>query len=110
MAVRVAWLPAAVPLSNASAHVESEMRSYAEVVPGTRASFEMVPIRSGRFLMGSPSNAPFVGFRVVRPLRVPSVDEAVKYDLDDTEKSLLLEIRRTKLGAASQKNSSASER
>ena len=31
------------------------------------------------------TDASFVGFRVVRPLRVPSAAEAKKYDLDDSQ-------------------------
>ncbi len=33
---------------------ESEMRPYTEKIPGTRVEFDMVPIPSGSFLMGSP--------------------------------------------------------
>ena len=33
---------------------ESDMRRYTEVIPGTKVRFDMIPIPSGRFLMGSP--------------------------------------------------------
>jgi formylglycine-generating enzyme required for sulfatase activity len=36
--------------------VLSEMKAYAEAIPGTEISFEMVPIPGGRFLMGSPES------------------------------------------------------
>jgi formylglycine-generating enzyme required for sulfatase activity len=32
------------------------------------------------------TDAPFVGFRVIRPLQVPTAEEAVKYDITDFEK------------------------
>ena len=33
---------------------EADMRRYTEVIPGTKVRFDMIPIPSGRFLMGSP--------------------------------------------------------
>ncbi|HEY3320902.1 MAG TPA: SUMF1/EgtB/PvdO family nonheme iron enzyme [Planctomycetota bacterium] len=35
---------------------EAEMKPYAETIPGTEVSFEMLPIPGGVFLMGSPKN------------------------------------------------------
>jgi formylglycine-generating enzyme required for sulfatase activity len=43
---------------DAEAQTEAEMKPYREVIPGTDVSFEMVPIRGGTFLMGSPPNEP----------------------------------------------------
>jgi formylglycine-generating enzyme required for sulfatase activity len=57
MTVPVLWLPTPVPVSNATAKTEAEMRPYKEAVPGTKATFDMVPIPSGRFFMGSPAKA-----------------------------------------------------
>ena len=39
------------------------------------------------------TDANFVGFRVVRPLRVPTPEEAAKYDIDDVEKEALAEYK-----------------
>ncbi|HEX8201526.1 MAG TPA: SUMF1/EgtB/PvdO family nonheme iron enzyme [Isosphaeraceae bacterium] len=36
--------------------VVSEMKPYAEAIPGTEISFQMVPIPGGQFLMGSPES------------------------------------------------------
>jgi formylglycine-generating enzyme required for sulfatase activity len=52
----VAWLPDPVPAPDAEAKVEAEMKPYAEKIPGTDVSFAMVPIRGGRFVMGSPAS------------------------------------------------------
>src|SRR5262249_33678078 len=40
---------------NASAKTEKEMKPYTEVISGTKATFDMVPIPGGKFRMGSPS-------------------------------------------------------
>lgn len=50
----VKWLPKPAPAENADAKTEAEMKPYTEVVPGTELKFDMVPIPSGKFLMGSP--------------------------------------------------------
>ena len=52
----VAWLPAPVPVANAAAKSETEMKPYAEKIPGTEVTFDMVPIRGGCFMMGSPAS------------------------------------------------------
>jgi formylglycine-generating enzyme required for sulfatase activity len=41
-------MPSAAPAA-------AEMTAYVETIPGTRVTFEMVPIAGGRFLMGSPA-------------------------------------------------------
>jgi formylglycine-generating enzyme required for sulfatase activity len=45
-------------VANAAASQEQEMKPYTEVISGTGATFQMVPIPGGTFLMGSPSNEP----------------------------------------------------
>ncbi len=40
---------------NASAKTEKEMKPYTEIISGTRATFDMVPVPGGKFLMGSPA-------------------------------------------------------
>jgi formylglycine-generating enzyme required for sulfatase activity len=40
------------------------------------------------------TDAKFVGFRVVRPLRTPSEEEARKYDLDEVQRAALEEYRK----------------
>jgi len=49
-----AWLPKpVVNVPEAEAKDESEMKSYTEPIPETDAKFGMVPIKGGKFLMGS---------------------------------------------------------
>src|SRR5690606_13080308 len=38
--------------------IQNGFISYTDTIPGTDISFEMVPIRGGEFLMGSPANEP----------------------------------------------------
>lgn len=57
----VKWLPLgkrspANPVADAEAKDEASMKPYTEVVPGMDATFDMVPIRGGKFLMGSPES------------------------------------------------------
>jgi len=52
----VEWLPKPVPVPNADAKDEAGMKPYSEVISGTDAKFDMVPIPGGKFLMGSPGN------------------------------------------------------
>jgi len=47
-----------VPLADSTATAEAEMKSYTETIPGTEITFKMVPIKGGKFLMGSPENEP----------------------------------------------------
>ncbi len=49
--------PAAAParVPDVDAKTEAEMKPYTEPLAGTDASFGMVPIRGGKFLIGSPS-------------------------------------------------------
>jgi len=51
-------LAPAVPVEGADAAGAAEMQRYTEVIPGTSARFEMVPIPGGSFLMGSPDDEP----------------------------------------------------
>jgi formylglycine-generating enzyme required for sulfatase activity len=46
--------PAPLPIPDAEAKTEAEMKPYTEVIEHTDARIEMVPIRGGRFWMGSP--------------------------------------------------------
>ncbi|NLX95179.1 MAG: formylglycine-generating enzyme family protein [Rhodopirellula sp.] len=50
----IKWLPKPFPVENSAAKTEAEMKAYTELVSGTDLKFEMVPIPSGKFLMGSP--------------------------------------------------------
>ena len=50
------FMPEPVPLADAEATSEAEMKPYTETIPGTGVKFEMVPIKGGRFLMGSPTS------------------------------------------------------
>jgi formylglycine-generating enzyme required for sulfatase activity len=44
------------------------------------------------------TDANFVGFRVVRPLRMPSAEEAARYDITDFEKEEYLDYRKAQAG------------
>ena len=51
----VCWLPKPpVEIPDAQAATEAAMKPYAETIPGADVKFEMVPIKGGKFLMGSP--------------------------------------------------------
>jgi len=52
------WLPEPVPLENADATAEAEMKPYTETIPGTSITFDMVPIPGGTFVMGSADGEP----------------------------------------------------
>jgi len=57
--VTVKWLPKpAVEIAEANAAQEEEMKPYTEVIPDTEVTFDMVPIRGGKFMMGSPEGEP----------------------------------------------------
>ncbi|MBI3838709.1 MAG: SUMF1/EgtB/PvdO family nonheme iron enzyme [Planctomycetia bacterium] len=55
---RAADAPAkkAVGVKNASAKTEAEMKPYTDVIANTDATFDLVPIPGGKFLMGSPDS------------------------------------------------------
>src|SRR5687768_10702308 len=48
--------PAPLPLPDSAAKSEGQMKPYTELIEHTDAKVEMVPIRGGRFVMGSPEN------------------------------------------------------
>ena len=50
------WLPKAVEVPNATATDEASMKPYTEIIPGTDAKFDMLPIKGGTFVMGSPES------------------------------------------------------
>jgi formylglycine-generating enzyme required for sulfatase activity len=52
----VAWLPKPVPLPDSEAEQEAAMKPYTEKIPGTDVTFDVVPIRGGTFMMGSPNS------------------------------------------------------
>ena len=52
----VKWMLEPAPIPESEATSEEQMKSYTEVIPGTDAKFEVVPIPGGKFLMGSPEN------------------------------------------------------
>jgi formylglycine-generating enzyme required for sulfatase activity len=43
-----------VPAADSTATTEAEMKSYIEKIPGTKQTFKMIPIKGGKFKMGSP--------------------------------------------------------
>jgi formylglycine-generating enzyme required for sulfatase activity len=48
--------PAPLPIPDADAKTVAEMKPYTELVEHTDARIEMLPIRGGKFLMGSPES------------------------------------------------------
>ncbi|MDR0335603.1 MAG: formylglycine-generating enzyme family protein [Planctomycetaceae bacterium] len=50
------FLKEPVPVDNANAQTESEMQPYLEKISGSDQTFKMIPIKGGKFLMGSPEN------------------------------------------------------
>ena len=49
---------AVLPVPNAEASTETEMKPYTEVIEHTDVTFDMVPIPGGTFVMGSPASEP----------------------------------------------------
>lgn len=45
-----------IPAADSEAKTEAEMKSYSEKIPGTELTFKMVPIKGGKFLLGSPDS------------------------------------------------------
>lgn len=52
------WIPKPPKIENAEAKTEAKMKSYTEKIPHSKATFDMVPIPGGEFIMGSPANEP----------------------------------------------------
>ena len=50
----LAFLENPAPLADSVAATEAEMKTYTEMIPGTNLTFTMVPIKGGKFTMGSP--------------------------------------------------------
>ena len=50
------FLKTPVPVADSSATTGDEMKPYIETIPGTEITFKMVPIKGGKFLMGSPED------------------------------------------------------
>src|SRR4051794_28986097 len=48
--------PAPLPIPEAEAKTQAEMKPYTELIEHTDAKIEMVPIRGGKFTMGSPDS------------------------------------------------------
>ncbi len=51
----VKWLPKPIEVADATAEDEPGMKAYTETIPTTDVTFGMVPIRGGKFTMGSPA-------------------------------------------------------
>jgi len=48
--------PPPAPNAEAEAKAEAEMKRYVEAIPGTEVTFAVVPIKGGKFRMGSPES------------------------------------------------------
>ena len=44
------------PITDAKATTEAEMKPYTEKIPGSDQTFKMIPIKGGKFMMGSPTS------------------------------------------------------
>ncbi|MFZ5830924.1 MAG: SUMF1/EgtB/PvdO family nonheme iron enzyme [Planctomycetota bacterium] len=55
-AATVHWLPTPSEIADATAKTQDEMKAYTEVIPGADVKFDMVPIKGGTFMMGSPES------------------------------------------------------
>ena len=47
-----------VPVADSVAATEAEMKPYTDAIPGTELTFKMIPIKGGKFMMGSPDSEP----------------------------------------------------
>ncbi len=56
LSVQAQEKPLPLPVENSEAASEADMRPYLEVVEQSEATFKMLPIPSGKFLMGSPED------------------------------------------------------
>ena len=45
-----------VPVADSEATAETEMKPYTETIPGSEQTFRMIPIKGGKFKMGSPDS------------------------------------------------------
>jgi formylglycine-generating enzyme required for sulfatase activity len=52
----VTWLPDPIGVPESKAETEADMKPYTENIPATEVTFDMVPIRGGKFMMGSPDD------------------------------------------------------
>lgn len=52
----IEFLKNPLPLTDSVAATETEMKAYTETIPGTNITFKMVPIKGGKFKMGSPED------------------------------------------------------
>ena len=50
------YLKNPVPVADSEAATEAEMKPYIETIPGTEQTFKMIPIKGGKFKMGSPDS------------------------------------------------------
>ncbi|MCY2988847.1 MAG: formylglycine-generating enzyme family protein [Planctomycetota bacterium] len=51
-----AWLPTPIEVADSVATDEATMKPYTESISGTDAKFQLVPIKAGKFVMGSPES------------------------------------------------------
>ncbi len=54
----VRWMPKPFPVPNADAKTEDEMKPYTEDLGAADVKFDMVPIKGGKFKLGSPDSEP----------------------------------------------------
>ncbi|MGL6195242.1 MAG: formylglycine-generating enzyme family protein [Thermoguttaceae bacterium] len=50
------FLKTPTPLDDSEATEQDKMKAYTETIPGTEYSFKMIPIKGGKFIMGSPED------------------------------------------------------
>ena len=54
----LSFLKDPVPVADSEATAEDGMKPYIEKIPGTEQTFKMIPIKGGKFKMGSPDSEP----------------------------------------------------
>ena len=91
------------PIADSEAATEAEMKAYIEKIPGSEQTFKMVPIKGGKFKMGSPASE-----KGRHDDEGPQVEvEVLPFWMEEHEttwkefEQFALEYLRTKRGAAS---------
>jgi len=69
----VKWIPKPLPLPSADAKSEAEMKPYTEDLGAADVKFDMVPIKGGKYKMGSPA-----GEKGAKPDNCPQVEVEVE--------------------------------
>ncbi|MCL2742722.1 MAG: formylglycine-generating enzyme family protein [Planctomycetaceae bacterium] len=75
------FLKTPVPCPDSVAAAEGEMKPYIETIPGTKVQFKLIPIKGGKFIMGSPKDETI-------PQKEETKKELKKYSKGDQKEKL----------------------